>query len=453
LLKRFRYQIAIFLSVVGPGLITANVDNDSGGILTYSQAGAKYGYLPLWTLIPITLLLIVTQEMCSRMGAVTGKGLSDLIREEFGLRTTFFLMIALVLTNFTNVIAEFAGIATSLELFSISRFISVPICAIAVWLLIVRGNYRSVEKVFLVACTLYVTYIFSAFLLKPDWKQAAISSVKPIVMLDTDYIVMLIGMVGTSIAPWMQFYLQSAIVEKGITAKEYVQSRIEVVLGCILTDVVAFFIIVSCAAAIWEHGPKDINTAKDAALALKPFGQYAYLLFSAGLFNASFFAACILPLSTVFTVCEGLGFESGVDKRFNEAPEFYWLYTLLVVLGAGVTLWPGFPLVRMILWSQVLNGVLLPFVLIYMVLLINKKGLMKEWTNSRIYNAVAWVSVVIMIGLTLTLAAITVRQMSPAASTKPTDSSGSLAQVKRDNPTRHSFKTYIRETGLAHLFR
>jgi len=453
LLKRFRYQIAIFLSVVGPGLITANVDNDSGGILTYSQAGAKYGYLPLWTLIPITLLLIVTQEMSSRMGAVTGKGLSDLIREEFGLRTTFFLMIALVLTNFTNVIAEFAGIATSLELFQVSRYISVPICAVAVWLLIVRGNYRSVEKVFLVACFLYVTYIFSAFLLKPDWKQAAISSVKPILMLDTDYVVMLIGMVGTSIAPWMQFYLQSAIVEKGITAKEYVQSRIEVIVGCILTDVVAFFIIVSCAAAIWEHGPKDIETAKDAALGLKPFGQYAYLLFSAGLFNASFFAACILPLSTVFTVCEGLGFESGVDKRFHEAPEFYWLYTLLVVLGAGVTLWPGFPLVKMILWSQVLNGVLLPFVLIYMVLLINKKGLMKEWTNSRIYNAVAWVSVVIMIGLTLTLAAITVRQLSPSASASPDKSSRPLAEVQRDNPGRHRLKTDIDEARAAHLIR
>ncbi len=453
MLKRFRYQIAIFLSVVGPGLITANVDNDSGGILTYSQAGAKYGYLPLWTLIPITLLLIVTQEMSSRMGAVTGKGLSDLIREEFGLRTTFFLMIALVLTNFTNVIAEFAGIATSLELFQVSRYISVPICAVAVWLLIVRGNYRSVEKVFLVACFLYVTYIFSAFLLKPDWKQAAISSVKPILMLDTDYVVMLIGMVGTSIAPWMQFYLQSAIVEKGITAKEYVQSRIEVIVGCILTDVVAFFIIVSCAAAIWEHGPKDIETAKDAALGLKPFGQYAYLLFSAGLFNASFFAACILPLSTVFTVCEGLGFESGVDKRFNEAPEFYWLYTLLVVLGAAVTLWPGFPLVKMILWSQVLNGVLLPFVLIYMVLLINKKGLMKEWTNSRIYNAVAWVSVVIMIGLTLTLAAITVRQLSPSASASPSKSSRPLAEMQRDNPGRHPLKTDIREARAAHLVR
>jgi NRAMP (natural resistance-associated macrophage protein)-like metal ion transporter len=452
-LKRFRYQIAIFLSVVGPGLITANVDNDSGGILTYSQAGAKYGYLPLWTLIPITLLLIVTQEMCSRMGAVTGKGLSDLIREEFGLRTTFFMMIALVLCNFTNVIAEFAGIASSLELFHISRYISVPICALAVWLLVVRGNYRSVEKVFLVACVLYVTYIFSAFLLKPDWKEAAVYSVKPILMFDEGYITMLIAMVGTSIAPWMQFYLQSAIVEKGITAKEYVQSRIEVIVGCILTDVVAFFIIVSCAAAIWAHGPKDINDAADAAVALKPFGRYAYLLFSAGLFNASFFAACILPLSTVFTVCEGLGFESGVDKRFHEAPVFYWLFTLLIVLGGGVILWPNFPLVKMILFSQVINGVLLPVVLIYMVMLINKKGLMKEWTNTRLYNAVAWVSVIIMIGLTLALASFTVKQMLQPAGTAERDSSKPLAEMQRHHPGSHSLEPDVRESDASHVVR
>ncbi len=452
-LKRFRYQIAIFLSVVGPGLITANVDNDSGGILTYSQAGAKYGYLPLWTLIPITLLLIVTQEMCSRMGAVTGKGLSDLIREEFGLRTTFFMMIALVLCNFGNVIAEFAGIASSLELFHISRYISVPICAVAVWLLVVRGNYRSVEKVFLVACVLYVTYIFSAFLLKPDWKEAAVYSVKPILMFDEGYITMLIAMVGTSIAPWMQFYLQSAIVEKGITAKEYVQSRIEVIVGCILTDVVAFFIIVSCAAAIWAHGPKDINDAADAAVALKPFGKYAYLLFSAGLFNASFFAACILPLSTVFTVCEGLGFESGVDKRFHEAPVFYWLFTLLIVLGGGVILWPNFPLVKMILLSQVINGVLLPVVLIYMIMLINKKGLMKEWTNTKLYNAVAWVSVIIMIGLTLALASFTLKQMLQPAGTAEKAVSKPLAQVQSHHPGSHPLEPDVLESHAAHLVR
>jgi NRAMP (natural resistance-associated macrophage protein)-like metal ion transporter len=438
---------------MGPGLITANVDNDSGGILTYSQAGAKYGYLPLWTLIPITLLLIVTQEMCSRMGAVTGKGLSDLIREEFGMRTTFFLMIALVLTNFTNVIAEFAGIASSLEVFNISRYITVPISAAAVWLLIVRGSYRSVEKVFLLACTLYITYIISGFLLKPDWKEAAIYSVKPILMFDENYITMLIAMVGTSIAPWMQFYLQSAIVEKGITAKEYVQSRIEVIVGCILTDVVAFFIIVSCAAAIWAHGPKDIETATDAALALKPFGKYAYVLFSAGLFNASFFAACILPLSTVYTVCEGLGFESGVDKRFKEAPAFYWLFTLLVVLGAGVILWPNFPLVKMILWSQVLNGVLLPVILIYMVMLINKKSLMKDWTNSQAYNAVAWVAVVIMIGLTLALASITVKQLTQKAGAAVERESKPLAKMQGDDTGRHSFKPDVRESSSAHLTR
>ncbi len=407
--KRWRYQITLFLSVMGPGLITANVDNDAGGIYTYSAAGAKYGYLPLWTLIPITLLLIITQEMSSRMGAVTGKGLSDLIREEFGLRTTFFMMAALVIANFTNVVAEFAGIATALELFHISRYVTVPISAAAVWYLIVKGSYRNVERIFLVACTIYVTYIISGVLVKPDWKEAALYSVKPILIFESGYIYMLIGMVGTSIAPWMQFYLQAAIVEKGISAKEYAQSRLEVVIGCVLTDVVAFFIIVACAGAIWSHGPKDIQSAGDAAVALKPFGEYAFLLFSLGLFNASFFAACILPLSTAYTVCEGLGFESGVDRKFKEAPIFYWLYTLLVVVGAAVILIPNVNLVQMVLFSQVINGVLLPFVLIYMILLINNKRIMKEWVNSTLYNGVAWAAVAIMIGLTLALVAITIK--------------------------------------------
>jgi len=409
LLRRFRYHIIVFLAVLGPGFITANVDNDSGGIFTYSAAGARFGYLPLWTLLPITLALIVTQEMCSRMGAVTGKGLSDLIREEFGLRITFIIMTLLVLANMTNVMAEFAGIASSLELFHISRYISVPLSAIAVWLLVVKGNYKSVEKIFLFGCLLYVTYIISGFLVRPDWKAAAINSVKPQLMLDKDYIYMLIGMVGTTIAPWMQFYLQSAVVEKGITAKEYAASRFEVIVGCIMTDVVAFFIIVACAGAIWSVHPRDIGSAAEAALGLKPFGQYAFLLFSAGLFNASIFAACILPLSTAYTVCEGLGFESGVNRRMSEAPIFYTLYTLLIVVGAGVILIPNFPLIRMILLSQVLNGALLPFVLIYMVLLINKKDLMGIWTNPRWFNLVAWITVVVMIGLTLALVGITLR--------------------------------------------
>ena len=411
MLKRFRYHIAIFFSVIGPGFITAVVDNDAGGIFTYSQAGAKFGYLPLWTLLPITILLIVAQEMCSRMGAVTGKGLSDLIREEFGLRTTFFMMAALVLANLTNVMANFAGVASSLGLFGVSKFVSVPLAALAVWFLIVKSSYQSVEKIFLFACSLYVCYIISGILVKPDWKEAAIYSVKPVLILDKEYIGMLIAMVGTSVAPWRQFYLQAAVVEKGISAKAYNESRIEVIVGCIVMTVIAFFIIVACAGAIWANKPQDITDAADAAIALKPFGNWAFLLFSAGLFNASIFAASILPLSTAYTVCEGLGFESGLNKSFREAPIFYWLFTFLVVVGAGVILTPNFPLIKMILLSQVINGMLLPFVLIYMILIVNKSGLMKEWTNSRSYNLVAWTAVAVMIGLTLALVGISVRDL------------------------------------------
>src|SRR3954469_3654319 len=409
ILSRFRYHLVVFFAVLGPGFITAVVDNDAGGILTYSQAGAQFGYLPLWTLLPITVLLIITQEMCSRMGAVTGKGLSDLIREEFGLRVTFPMMAVLVVVNLTNVMSEFAGVASSLELFHVSRYISVPLSAIAVWFLVVRANYQSVEKIFLFACVLYITYIISGFLVQPDWKEAAINSVRPVLLLQPAYIYMLIGMVGTTIAPWMQFYLQAAVVEKGITAKEYAESRIEVVVGCFMTSVIAFFIIVACAGGIFRIQPREIHDASEAALGLKPFGQYAFLLFSAGLFNASLFAACILPLSTAYSVCEGLGFESGVNRRIREAPIFYFLYTLLIVVGAGVVMVPKFPLVRMILWSQVLNGMLLPFVLIFMILLINKKELMGEWANSRSFNFVSWIAVVVIIGLTLAYVGITLR--------------------------------------------
>src|SRR5580693_1494594 len=409
MLKGFRYRLAVFFAVLGPGFITAMVDNDAGGIITYSAAGARWGYLPLWTLLPITVVLIMTQEMCSRMGAVTGKGLSDLIREEFGLRVTFIVMALLVLVNLSNIMANFAGIAGSLELFHVSRYVSVPAGAIVVWLLVSKGTYESVEKIFLIACVVYVAYIISGVLVEPNWKEAAIYSVKPVLMLDSNYIYMLIGMVGTTIAPWMQFYLQSAVVEKGVTVKDYAESRLEVIVGCIGTNVIAFFIIVACAGAIWKSGPKDINPAEEAAQGLKPFGQYAFLLFSAGLLNATVFAASILPLSTAYSVCEGLGFESGVNRRIREAPVFYFLYTMLIVVGAGVVLIPGFPLVRMILLSQVLNGVLLPFVLIFMVILINKRDLMGEWTNPRWFNTWSWVTVVVMIGLTLALVGITLR--------------------------------------------
>jgi Mn2+/Fe2+ NRAMP family transporter len=287
----------------------------------------------------------------------------------------------------------------------------VPLGALAVWLLVVRGTYESVEKAFIWACLVYVAYIVSGVLVQPDWKEAAIGSIRPVIIFDSGYLTMLVGMVGTSIAPWMQFYLQAAVVEKGITAKEYKESRVEVIVGCIAMSVVAFFIIVACAGAIYRNAPRDIKDAADAAVGLKPFGQYAYLLFAAGLFNASLFAACILPLSTAYSVCEGLGFESGVNRRFKEAPIFYWLFTGLIVVGAGVILTPNFPLVKMILLSQVINGGLLPFVLIFMTLLINKSKLMQEWTNSRFYNLISWISVALMIGLTMALVALSIKDM------------------------------------------
>ncbi len=409
--QRFRRHIVLFFAVIGPGFITAMVDNDAGGIYTYSQAGAMFGYMTLWTLLPIALLLVVTQEMNARMGAVTGKGLSDLIREEFGLRTTFIVMALLVVGNFTNIVAEFAGVASALELFHVSRYISVPLAAFFVWALVVKGTYASVEKIFLFACVTYIAYIIAAVLISPDWEASALASVRPVFMAKTAYLVMLIGLVGTSIAPWMQFYLQAAVVEKGVTVKDYAESRIEVIVGCIVMIAVAFFIIVACAAAIWTVQPREITSAAEAAKALRPFGEYAYMLFSAGLLNASLFAASILPLSTAYSVCEGLGFEAGVNRTFKEAPVFYWLYTLLIALGAGIVLFPDFPLIRMILLSQVVNGVLLPLILIFMIRLINRPELMGEWVNRRSYNVVAWTAVVVLIGMTVTLMGFTVRDM------------------------------------------
>jgi Mn2+/Fe2+ NRAMP family transporter len=402
-LKGIRGRLVLFFGLLGPGFITAMVDNDAGGIFTYSEAGALWGYSLLWTLIPITLALIVSQEMCSRMGAVTGKGLSDLIREEFGLRTTFIIMVVLLFVNLANVTANFAGVAGSLELFHVSRYISVPIGAAIVWLLVVKGTYNSVEKVFLVASTFYLAYVVSALAVKPDWTRALKAAIEPVFIPDAAFFGLLVGLVGTSVAPWMQFYLQAAVVEKGIDAKHYRETRIEVILGCVVMSVIAFFIIVASSGAIYDKGPRSINDAAEAAEALRPLGEFAYILFAGGLMSASLFAASILPLSTAYTVCEGLGFESGVDRRFDEAPTFYWMYTLLIVIGAGLVLIPGLPLVRMILFSQVLNGILLPVILVFTLLLVNRKDLMHEWTNSPLYNGIAWVTVVVMIFLSLLL--------------------------------------------------
>jgi NRAMP (natural resistance-associated macrophage protein)-like metal ion transporter len=407
LAKGWRSRLALIFAIIGPGFITATVDNDAGGIFTYSQAGAQYGYSLLWAMIPITVSLIVIQEMASRMGAVTGKGLSDLIREEFGFRVTFLVMVALVITNFGNVVAEFAGVASSLELFGISRYIVVPAAALLVWLLVVRGTYDSIEKIFLGASLFYVCYIVAGLLAHPDWKAAAYATVTrpPATGMRTyGYVYMLVALVGTTIAPWMQFYLQASIVEKGITVRQYRTSRWDVILGCLFSVVVAWFIIVACAATLYMGGVHDIPSAAVAAQALRPLaGDYAYLLFAAGLFNASLFAASILPISTAYAVCEGLGFESGLDKKFHEAPVFYWLYTLLIVAGAGVVLIPRLPLVYVLVLSQVVNGILLPFVLIFMLMLTNDRELMGKYTNSRRFNAVAWTTVVVMIVLTLVM--------------------------------------------------
>ncbi len=413
-LKRWKIRILLFFAVVGPGFITANVDNDANGIVTYSQAGAQFGYQLLWTMIPVTLALIVVQEISARMGAVTGKGLSDLIREEFGFRITFFMMIAILFINFGNILGEFAGIAGSLELFGLSKYITVPICAVIVWLIVVKGQYKSVEKIFLVASFIYITYIFAGALAKPAWIEATIRTFKPPgrELFQHDYLFMTITVIGTTIAPWMQFYLQSSVVEKGVTRRQYKASRLDVISGCIFTDVVAWFIIVACAATLFAHGVHEINYAKDAAEALRPLaGDFAYILFAVGLFNASLFAASILPLSTAYTVCEGLGFESGVGKRFSEAPVFYWLYTVLIAAGAGLILIPRLPLIKIQLYSQALNGVAIAPVLIFMLLLVNKKELMGEYVNSKLYNTVAWGLTIVMVILSVPFVWETVRQI------------------------------------------
>ncbi|MCL6543606.1 MAG: Nramp family divalent metal transporter [Bryobacteraceae bacterium] len=399
-----RYRILAFVAILGPGFVTANVDNDPGGILTYSQAGAKFGYSLLWTLIPITIALIVVQEMAARMGVVTGKGLSDLIREEFGLRMTFLAMFLLSLADLGNIMAEFAGIASGMAIFGVSKYISVPIGAFLVWIVIVKGTYRPVERLLILFSLIYFAYPISAILAKPDWSEALYSTVVPQFRAEHAYTTMVIGLIGTTITPWMQFYLQAAIVEKGLTKKDYRLAKWDVIVGCIITDVVAFFIVVACAATIHKAGLGALEDPAEAAVALRPFaGEFASFLFGLGLVNASVLSAAVLPLATAYNICEGLGFESGVDKSFREAKVFYTLYTGLIVLGAGAVLIPGIPLLKVILLSQVANGILLPFVLVFMLILVNRRDLMGSMRNRRAGNVIAGSLTVALIILTLLL--------------------------------------------------
>jgi len=402
----FFKKLLIFLAVMGPGIITANVDNDAGGITTYSVAGAHFGYSTLWIFLPMALALIVIQEMCSRMGVVTGKGLADLIREKFGAKVTFYAMLVFIFSNLLNTISEFSGIAASGEIFGFSRFISLPLAAIFVWWIVVKGTYKSVEKIFLVACLFYVSYLITGFLAHPNWGTVLKEAVNPSFQFKPAFLLMIMGIIGTTIAPWMQFYQQSTVVEKGINVKDYKYARLDVIIGGIVVNIVAIFIVIACAATLFRNGIR-IETAKDAALALKPLaGRYCSALFAFGLLNASLFAAMILPLATAYSVCEGLGWETGVDKRPKEAPQFYFLFTALIVIGAGVIMFPKINLIKVMLLSQASNAVFLPFVLIFMLLLINDKRLMGNYRNSRFFNIVAWTTVVIVTALTVTFTII-----------------------------------------------
>src|SRR6202161_4754310 len=396
-----KWRIVALFAILGPGFITSNVDHNPGGILTYSQAGAKFGYSMLWALIPITIALIVVQEMAARMGAVTGKGLSDLIREEFGLRATFITMAILGLADFGNIAAEFAGIASGMEIFGVSKYISVPIGAFIVWFVIVKGRYKPVERMLIIFSLIYFAYPVSAFFVHADWPRALKETLIPQLSSHSDYVIMVIRLIGTTIPPRLHFYRQASIVEAGIDKRRYWMSRWDVIIGCIITDVVAFFIVVACAATIFKSGHGKINDAAQAAVALVPLaGKMAAGLFAIGLINASVLSAAILPLATAYNVCEGLGFESGVEKRFSQAKVFYGLYTFLIVGGAGFVLIPHMPLFKVIVLSQVANGVLLPFVLFYMLSLINNKHVMHEYKNNSFQNLIAGATSVTMILLT-----------------------------------------------------
>ncbi len=433
--RRMRKRIILLLAVVGPGVIVSNVNNEAGGIYTYSLAGAQFGYSVLWALVPMGFALFVTEEMCARMGAVTGKGLSDLIREEFGFRVTFFVMLAVLIVNQGNVLAEFAGVASAMQLFGVSKYISVPIAAFLVWLLVLQGSSKWLEKIFMFFCLVYFAYVVSAFFAKPHWLIAVLNLLPTPVLqfvppfkqwvspvpFTTAYLMILAGLIGSTIAPWQHFYVQAAVVEKRVGPRQYRQTRTDVMVGTVTAVIIIFFIIVCTATTLHAVGHTNITDAGEAAQGLVPLaGKWAGALFALGLLNASLFAASILPLTTAYVICEGLGFEAGVDRKWREAPIFYWLYTGIIVFGAAFILWPEAPLVLIAVLSQVANGMLLPFVLVFILQLVNRRDLMGEQTNSRTYNVLAWATTVIMVVITIVLVVLAIStpsalQGTPAA--------------------------------------
>lgn len=401
--SHFLGKVGVFLAILGPGIITGSVDNDAGGIATYSVAGAMYGYGLIWTLIPSFIVLLVIQEMNARMGIVTGKGLSDLIRENAGLKITFFIFVGLLLSNIGNTTTELAGVAGSMEIFGVSKYISVPIVALLVWVLVVKGTYQIAERIFLIFSVSLLTYVVSALMSKPQWGDIGMAVIHPRMEMNTQSLSMVIALVGTTIAPWMQFYMQSSVIEKGLKMKNFKLTLVDIAVGCVVTIVVAFFIMVACGATLYPNGI-SINEAKDAAMALKPFaGALASQVFAFGLFVASVFSATILPLATAYYISEAFGFESGIDKKWEEAKEFYILYTGILVISAIIILIPNAPLIKISIWSQVLNGILLPVVLVSMILLINNRKIMGEYVNKPIQNFIGWSAVILLTGLSLTL--------------------------------------------------
>lgn len=401
--KNIWRNLILFMAVLGPGIITGSVDNDAGGITTYSIAGAMYGYNLLWTMIPAFIVLVVVQEMNARMGIVSGKGLADLIRENAGVKITFFIFVGLLIADIGNTTTEFAGVAGSMQVFNISKYISVPISAILVWWLVVKGTYKFSERVFLIFSAFLLVYVVSAIMGKPHWHDIGQAMIKPEIQYNKEYLAVVIGIIGTTIAPWMQFYMQSAVIEKGLNITDYKYTLWDVIIGSVITVVVAFFIIIACASTLHINGIQ-IGEAKDAAMALKPIaGDLASVTFAFGLFIASIFSATILPVATAFYVCEAFGFEAGIDKKWKEAPQFYWLFTFIIIIGAAIILIPNAPLILITLWSQVANGLLLPVVLVCMILLVNNKEVMGEYTNKTWQNMIGWGTIIILIGLSVTL--------------------------------------------------
>lgn len=394
-------RLLILLSVLGPGIITAVIDNDAGGIATYSLAGSNFGYETLWVFIPMIIALSVIQEMGVRMGIVSKRGLGSLIREKTGVKMAFFIVAALLLANFGTIIAEFLGIASSSEMFGISPFIAVPLAGLFVWILVVKGNYRIVEKIFLGAAVLFFSYVVVAFISNPDWGAVGTNLIIPRLTLSTSYIAIIIAIIGTTITAWMQFYLQASVVEKKVPVKNLKYSKIDAITGAIAVNLFAFFIVVACAATIFKSGT-TVSTVVDISHALVPLvGQYAEELFAFGLLNASLFAASVLPLATAYSVCEIMGYESGVSKSIRQAPVFHGIYLGSIMIGVIASLIPGLPVLGILVASQIAYGVLLPFILILMLRIINDREIMGKYVNSRLFNIIAWITVISMIILSL----------------------------------------------------